>query len=94
MMKKHPPFSNLIGHDGLKYYRDGDCIAIVHAKFTSLQSCTAVFLECPYCNSREILMPAEKYRRFTCDPCGQNFQPDLTELKRELAERQTIAVYP
>ena len=79
MVEKH----SLRGHDGLVWFQDGDALVIVREDFVNLQESPAVFLQCPSCGSVDIIPPAERIPRFTCDGCGKDFVPDLSTLATE-----------
>lgn len=68
----------LRGYDSLFWFMDGDATVIVREDFIDLQESPAVFLECPFCKSGNIIPPAQKYPVFSCDDCGGDYVPDLS----------------
>ena len=72
---------SLRGYDGLLWFLDGDALVIIREDFINLQESPAVFLQCPSCGSVDIIPPAERRTpRFTCDGCGEDFVPDLSNM--------------
>jgi len=73
---------SLRGYEGLSWFMDGCALCIVCDDFVDLQESPAVFPNCPYCGSSDIIPPAAKYPQFTCNECGRDFHIKFRGLDR------------